>query len=218
MFAGALVLVAGCSFIATFEEVPEARGDDDDDDVDAGRRRSSSSSGTSSGSSSSSSSGSSSSSSTSASSSSGMPATDAAVPFPPACDTAINLAAVNCAAYTRSECDTEPGMSATPPLASGDLVDCNAQSKATCVRHCPRGCAEMPAGFPDQCDDCFGRADGFYCAKSLRNWAPATHSFAIKCVGGKKVQASPCGSPEKCADACPTPLAENPARPACCLP
>lgn len=210
MLAAALVLVAGCTFIATFDEPSAVVRGDDDDDIDSGRPRPSSSSS----STTSSSSSSTSSSSSSSASSSGTPAV-----FPPACDPAAALDQISCAGFSRPNCASQPGFNDEDELNKvSDLVECKGGANPDCLRHCPNGCAQMPTGFPDQCDDCFGRADGFYCAKSLRNWLPETHGFAIRCVNGKKVEQAQCGSADKCADDCPTPLAENPARPACCLP
>jgi hypothetical protein len=63
----------------------------------------------------------------------------------------------------------------------------------------------MPTGFPDQCDDCFGKADGTYCAKDFRNWASTNDVFAIECQGGKKVGQTNCTdgtAPKACATKC----------------
>lgn len=191
----------GCTFLVSFDDVPDA-GQAEPQAFDAGKRSSSSSS----------------SGSESSTSSSGEVVTPqdsgTAETFPPACDGNITLADIGCGTYTRSECNTEPGVTGAA-LQDGDLIDCNAQQEPTCVRHCPHGCAEMPKGFPDQCDDCFGKPDGTYCAKDFRNWDSKNDVFAIECKDGKKVDATDCTAltiPKGCATKCTV----GTTSPACC--
>jgi hypothetical protein len=95
-----------------------------------------------------------------------------------------------------------------------DLVICDGGSTPTCVQHCPFGCAVMPNGYADICDDCFGRPQGTYCVTDLRSGPPSDDGLAIDCDGGKTVYKTVCGR-GKCASVCPT--AGSP-QPACCTP
>jgi hypothetical protein len=217
--AATIFFVAGCTFLISFDDVPDAGAlaGDDDDVVDSGKKKTGSSSSSSSGESSSSSSGSTSSSSSSGSASS---SSGTATVIPPPCDDAFDRNAINCATgsgnYTRPNCGSEPGLLQGAAQES-DLIDCTGGGTPICVRHCPHGCAEMPAGHNDSCDECFDKADGWYCGKDLKgDWGP-DDGMAVHCVGKKQVENAVCGA-GKCATACPTPLDVNAARPSCCVP
>lgn len=218
--AATILLVAGCTFLIPFDDVPNnGAADDDDSTVDSGKKKSSSSSGTSSGdTSSSSSSGDTSSSSSSSGSTSGSTTSSSGATIPPPCDTAFDRTAINCVTgsgtYTRPNCGSEPGLKQGAATDS-DLIDCTGAGTPVCVRHCPHGCAEMPSGHNDSCDECFDKDDGWYCAKDFKgDWGP-DNGMAVHCVGHKQTENAVCGA-NKCASQCPT--AGNPARPACCIP
>lgn len=193
---------AGCTFLVSFDDVPSAGEPADEGSPDAGRGRTSSSS-----SSSSSSSGSSGDTSSSSSSSSSSGTVEK---FPPDCDGNVNLGDISCGNYTRAECGSEPGVTG---IEANDLVECDAAKQPQCVRHCPNGCAEMPSGFPDQCDDCFGKPNGTYCAKDFRNWDPKNAVFAIRCQDGRKAEHTNCSDT---ATACATKCTTGTASPSCC--
>lgn len=79
---------------------------------------------------------------------------------------------------------------------AGDLVTCDRRGdagRATCVRHCtgPGGCASLPNGFPDQCDTCNGRADGRYCGSEL-GWVAEDHRLLVTCTNDRIAARSPC--------------------------
>jgi len=137
-------------------------------------------------------------------------------PFPPPCDPTFPVGAVDCNGQKLATCAKNPVFTSYPPAGdrANDLVVCSAGSKATCVRHCPSGCAPMPTGFPDQCDDCAGRPDGFYCGRDLRGSAPETYDVAVQCLDGGTVRGSICGT-NKCASVCPR---DGGPFPSCCVP
>lgn len=216
--AGTLILVAGCTFIATFDDEPDAsvrRGGDDDDAVrDSGKK------GTSSSSSSSSSSGgesSSSSSSSASSSSSGAPEK-----FPPDPDPAFDLSGINCGTkLTRPNCATNfvgNGAAIPATVKPDDLIDCTGGTPKS-IKHCPRGCAVLKDGFADECDDCQGRKNGTYCGKQFTNWPASLADLAVDCEdnrrapGDNNARSSVCGV-GNCVDPCPR--AADTHQPACC--
>ncbi|MBX3258980.1 MAG: hypothetical protein KF782_04625 [Labilithrix sp.] len=140
---------------------------------------------------------------------------DAAPAFPPPCDPTFPLDAVDCSGVARATCASSSAFASYPAEGdrANDLVVCSG-GRATCVQRCPFGCAVMPGGFPDQCDDCTGRDDGYYCGRDLRGWAPETFDLAVQCRDGGTVRGAICGA-NKCASACPR--AEGPF-PSCCVP
>jgi len=134
--------------------------------------------------------------------------------FPPPCDPAFPTSQVKCnASYPRPECASSTTVFPSYPAARGsDLVTCNGGATPTCVQHCPFGCAVMPTGYPDQCDDCEGRPDGTYCVKDMRGADGRNLGLAVDCKGGRTVDTHVCGV-GKCATKCPraAPL------PSCCI-
>ena len=138
------------------------------------------------------------------------------IAFPPPCDPAFPLDDVACNPdFPRPNCAKNTGIFATYPASyprEDDLVVCNGGTKPICVMHCPFGCAQMPTGFPDACDDCNGRADGTYCMKDLRGTDGRTHGLAIDCQGGKTVKTYNCGA-GRCATDCP----RTERSPSCCI-
>ena len=145
------------------------------------------------------------------------PDADAGPPaFPPPCDPQFPIDQVVCSGTPRPTCAKSPSFASYPAGhdRTNDLVFCNGTQTASCMQHCPFGCAEMPAGFPDQCDDCNGRADGYYCGRDLRGWESASSDLAVQCQNGRAVRGAICGV-GKCASKCPR--AEGPL-PSCCVP
>lgn len=142
---------------------------------------------------------------------------DGPIAFPPPCDPAFPLSQVKCNAdFPRPNCATNTGVFPSYPAGhprNGDLVTCNGgATPPTCVQHCPFGCATMPNGFPDMCDDCNGRPDGTYCVKDLRGPDGRNLGLAIDCVGGKTTKGYVCGVGQ-CATKCP----RTERSPSCCI-
>ena len=137
--------------------------------------------------------------------------------FPPPCDPNFPLADVKCnTAFPRPNCASNTGVFPTYPDGherGGDLVTCNGSTKPTCVQHCPFGCAAMPVGYPDTCDDCNGRPDGTYCMKDLQGPDGRNLGLAIDCDGGKTQTAHVCGAASMCATKC---TRASP-KPSCCI-
>ena len=143
-------------------------------------------------------------------------AADGPLAFPPPCDPTFPLAEVRCnASFPRPNCASNTGVFPAYPAGqdrTNDLVTCNGSTRPTCVQHCPFGCAAMPAGFPDACDDCDGRADGTYCVKDLRGPDGRNLGLAVDCKGGKTVGNHVCGV-GRCATKCP----RTDFKPSCCI-
>jgi hypothetical protein len=143
----------------------------------------------------------------------------APIAFPPPCDPSFPLDQVSCnPSYPRPNCAKNTGIFASYPTGyprDDDLVVCTGSTKPTCVQHCPFGCAQMPATFPDACDDCKDRPDGTYCMKDLRGTDGRTHGLAIDCQAGKSVKAYDFGTTASaCATKCPR--AGDAHQPSCC--
>lgn len=188
----------GCTFLVTFDDLPDRGQAIDEGEIDAGRKSSSSSSSSSSG-------------DDGASSSSSSSSSSSGAPFPPACDDAFDLTSIGCGTYPRAECGDEPGLTGVD-LPADDLVECDAQMEPKCLRHCPHGCVKMPTGFPDACDDCDGKADGIYCSSEFRNWPAQSNVFTFECQDGNVVTKTKCGDGEACKPMC----TEGQAGTSCC--
>lgn len=138
------------------------------------------------------------------------------IAFPPPCDPAFPLDDVPCnPSFPRPNCAKNTGIFTSYPAGyarGDDLVVCNGGTKPICVMHCPFGCAQMPSGYPDACDDCNGRPDGTYCMKDLRGTDGRTHGLAIDCKDGVTVQTYNCGV-GRCATDCP----RSERNPSCCI-
>lgn len=136
--------------------------------------------------------------------------------FPPPCDPAFPLSQVSCnPSFPRPNCASNTSVFPSYPPGyprAGDLVTCNGGPSPTCVQHCPFGCASMPQGYPDACDDCDGRADGTYCVKDLRGPDGRNLGLAVECKAGKTVRAHICGV-GRCATSCP----RSDPKPSCCI-
>lgn len=137
-------------------------------------------------------------------------------PFPPPCDPTFPLGQVHCnASFPRPACAKSTGVFPSYPAGhdrTNDLVTCNGGATPTCVQHCPFGCAVMPSGYPDACDDCNGRADGTYCVKDMRGADGRDLGLAVDCKGGKTVMTYVCGV-GRCATKCP----RTDHKPSCCI-
>lgn len=82
--------------------------------------------------------------------------------------------------------DTATNLSFAPGYdASADVVTCSRAGTphASCVKRClgPGKCAHNPNGFPDQCDQCAGKADGTHCGSEMAGWPPETFKLLITC-------------------------------------
>jgi hypothetical protein len=136
------------------------------------------------------------------------------LPFPPACDPAFPLTQLNCS-VSRPNCAKSTTVFPSYPAGQSrddDLVGCDGGLNPVCVQHCPAGCATMPSGFPDQCDDCNGRPDGTYCVKDLREPDDRNLGLAVDCTGGRTTKAYVCGV-GRCATKCP----RTERAPSCCI-
>lgn len=140
---------------------------------------------------------------------------ESAVAFPPPCDPDFPRSQVQCnPSYPRPNCAKNTTIFPSYPAPRDeDLVTCNGgTAPPTCVQHCPFGCAAMPAGYPDACDDCNGRKDGTYCLKDLRGTDGRNLGLAVDCKGGKIVATYNCGL-NACATKCP----RTDRAPSCCI-
>lgn len=63
-----------------------------------------------------------------------------------------------------------------------DLVTC-LNGKTASVKRCSTGsgCVRMPSGFPDECDQCQGKATGLYCGDDFAGWHPMNARARIRC-------------------------------------
>lgn len=78
---------------------------------------------------------------------------------------------------------------------ANDIVTCFDQ-KASCITHCPNRCAQLPEGFSDECDPCLGRSNGVYCGSDINGW-PGSHGILlITCSSENMIAVT------KCANAC----------------
>ncbi len=121
-------------------------------------------------------------------------------PSVPTCDLAFPLQDVKgCEAFVDDAkvCASKPQL--TYPAGrnrAGDLVTCERVAdggRATCVKHCagPGGCASLPNSFPDQCDTCTGLADGRYCGSEL-GWVVQNQRLLVTCGNDRIVTRTAC--------------------------
>lgn len=74
---------------------------------------------------------------------------------------------------------------------NGNVVNVDAGSRddlVTCLngmtvssKLCTNGCTRMPTGFPDECDQCQGKATGLYCGDDFFGWHPLNKNTRIRC-------------------------------------
>lgn len=123
------------------------------------------------------------------------------------CDLEIDRTLVKgCASYEENGivCADGTGLTQYPPSdRQKDVVTCSKTKGAICIRHCVIACAHLPAGFPDQCDDCGGKADKLYCGIEMKGWPTAEFGLLVRCMGGRLVEGEPgAGGPKNCGKGC----------------
>jgi len=64
-----------------------------------------------------------------------------------------------------------------------DLVTCLA-GKTVSAKLCTNGCQRMPTGYPDECNQCAGKATGLYCGDDFVGWHPMNKNTRIRCDNG----------------------------------
>lgn len=69
-----------------------------------------------------------------------------------------------------------------------DLVSCKGGA-VTLVKLCAsgQGCLAMLDGYPDECDPCTQKADGTYCGRDFTGWDTKNAQQRIRCQGGRVV-------------------------------
>lgn len=76
-----------------------------------------------------------------------------------------------------------------------DLLTCSRRDGGvpSCVFHCrgKGGCAGLPSGFPDQCDPCDGRPNGRYCGSEVGFVAENRH-VRVECVNDVATKTERC--------------------------
>ena len=117
------------------------------------------------------------------------------VPVTPACDSTFPLDQIEgCATFVEGAqiCADNPGLTKYPGDRTTDVVACSKTQGATCVRHCI-ACAHLPAGFPDQCDQCIGKPDGTYCGTDM-GWQPEHFRLLVTCAGERLKETTACST------------------------
>jgi hypothetical protein len=74
------------------------------------------------------------------------------------------------------------------PGSKDDLVLCDG-GKVWEVTHCDggSGCIRMPNPQPDQCDECWRKADGFFCGRDMPGWTERNAKVRVQCMAGGQV-------------------------------
>jgi hypothetical protein len=127
-----------------------------------------------------------------------------AAPPAPTCDLTFPLEQVTgCGSFAEGALVCATNTSIGYPSGrdrTNDLVTCTREggARASCVKHCPSGCAMLPSGFADQCDGCAGKPDGRYCGDQL-GWSFDHARLVVTCTGGRATAQTVC--PSICADA-----------------
>ena len=161
--AAAAIGLAGCTFLITFDEVPV-----DDAGLEAG---------------------------TGPDAADAPAAPDAAADAPPVTDAAAELdlsklgscdGMVNGLYCGNNQIKDYPG-------SRDDLVACDGGAVAS-VTHCDggSGCIRMPNPQPDQCDECWRKADGFYCGRDMPGWSSRNARVLVRCMAGGQVGITVC--------------------------
>ncbi|WP_394826641.1 hypothetical protein [Pendulispora albinea] len=81
-----------------------------------------------------------------------------------------------------------------------DLVICDGDGGIVEVTACSNGCAFYPAGIPDSCDPCAGRADGKWCATEF---GVDAGRVLMSCQAGRQAPGSAFQCPARCTGAGP---------------
>jgi hypothetical protein len=79
------------------------------------------------------------------------------------------------------------------PGSKDDLVMCDG-GKVWQVQHCDggSGCIRMPNPQPDQCDECWRKANGYYCGRDMPGWAARNDKLRVRCMAGGSVGVEIC--------------------------
>ncbi|GAC1540056.1 MAG: hypothetical protein NVS3B10_04740 [Polyangiales bacterium] len=82
-----------------------------------------------------------------------------------------------------------------PVASKDDLVTCKNHVVSN-VRFCADigGCIRMLNGFPDQCDECAKKVDGFYCGRDMGGWDTKNYNSLVHCQNKAAVSVMPCGT------------------------
>lgn len=82
-----------------------------------------------------------------------------------------------------------------PVADKDDLVTCKAHVVSN-VRFCADigGCIRMLNGYPDQCDECAKKTDGFYCGRDMGGWETKNLNSLVHCQNKAAVSVMPCGA------------------------
>jgi hypothetical protein len=82
--------------------------------------------------------------------------------------------------------------------ASRDVITCSKvpTPRAICIKHCrgPGGCAHNPAGIPDQCDQCAGKANGTHCGSEMAGWPSDTFKVLVTCTDNRMTKSAACAA------------------------
>jgi hypothetical protein len=65
-----------------------------------------------------------------------------------------------------------------------DLIICDGGGATIKACNKGTGCVRLPPGFPDECDECQGRAAGQYCGDDFPGWDKLNAKARIRCTGG----------------------------------
>jgi len=81
-----------------------------------------------------------------------------------------------------------------PVADKDDLITCKGHVVSN-VRFCADlgGCIRMLNGYPDQCDECAKKADGFYCGRDMGGWETKNLNSLVHCQNKAAVSVMPCG-------------------------
>ena len=82
-----------------------------------------------------------------------------------------------------------------PVANKDDLVTCKSKAVSN-VRLCADvgGCIRMLNGYPDQCDECAKKADGLYCGRDMGGWETKNLNSLVHCQNKAAVTVTPCGA------------------------
>jgi len=82
-----------------------------------------------------------------------------------------------------------PGNQITWPGDKDELVTCKG-GKVSSAKLCDKGigCIFMLNGYPDECDQCASKTvDGTYCGRDMAGWEAKNANFRVRCQGGAQV-------------------------------
>ncbi len=82
------------------------------------------------------------------------------------------------------------------PGSKDDLITCTKSAVSSVrLCGTGIGCIRMLSGFPDQCDECATKADGTYCGRDMPGWDPANANFRVRCQNRAEVGLLLCNAP-----------------------